>query len=336
MRGAATALALLVALGGAAWAAKTSVAVKGRGTAEVSWNAVEYRDELMAQLAPGLTWRLGKDGPTRLDVRKMALVSPQGGALLPGEQTLNLRYWSDTRWELVVFAEERWNWGEDVTELGVFPASVGRVPDGEERARSLEIAFRTTTRGDPTPVPRPAVTGGAEALTRIFEVPDDVAYPGALREAWAALPLLELQMRFGPHVGTVGFEPVATDTLRGAVPRDGGEALDVRIETLRLPAPEVRSEFLERHEGEIPVGVLFADGLPAAGRVVMVSGSELPMLALRGRSGEDSGVLVEGARVPSRLRKAPDHVRCALEGSALRVTVASWEYVFDLGTALDG
>ena len=97
------AAAVLLVATGAAVAGDAALKVEKLGSVEVRWNSVGYREELMAQLSPGLTWRLGKDGATRVKLEKMALVGPGGGVLLPGEQTLNLRYWSDERWELVEY-----------------------------------------------------------------------------------------------------------------------------------------------------------------------------------------------------------------------------------------
>ncbi len=330
MRRAITLGALLALAAGAAWAGDSSVTVKKLGKAEVKWNSVGYSDALMAQLSPGLTWRLGKDGPTRLTVEKMALVSPQGGVLLPGEQTLNLRYWSSDSWALVVFEENEWKWAENVTEFGIFPATVGQEPDEAKAAKKLDLELRVTKRGDPMIIPRPAVTGEAESLGRLFEVPDDVEYAREVRRRWADLPWLEVRMRFGPHVGVTGFEPVRTTPLEGSWKRTDAADAKVRIETLALTATDVRSAYLEEFEGEIPVGVLFEEGGPKAGVVLFVSGGETPFLTIRTRSGEDVGEMLDGTREAAQLRKAPDNVFCAMDGSVLRVTVAPWVYAFDL------
>ena len=117
------AAAAVLAVTAVAIAGNSEVKVKKLGKAEVRWNPVTYREELMLQLRPGLTWRLGKDGPTRLIVEGMALVG-RDGILFPGEMTLNLRYWSDTNWQIVAFVEKDWKWSPDKTQLGLFPCTV--------------------------------------------------------------------------------------------------------------------------------------------------------------------------------------------------------------------
>ena len=322
-----------VALAGSiALAGDTALQIKKLGAVDVRWNEVTYRDELMAQLQPGLTWRLGKDGATRLTLRDMALVGPGGGVLLPGEQTLNLRYWATDHWELVVFAEDDWKWSEDKTQLGRFHAAVGQETDPKKAAKALDLTFRETTRGAPTDIARPAVTGKDAGLKDLFAVPDDVEYSPAQRAAWDTLPWVELVMRFGPHKGVTGFEPVKTRELHGVVAMaDGGKA-KVRLVGLDLAEPAVRSEFLEQHEGEIPVGVLFrdGDGDGDAGQVLFVSGGELPFLSFRTRDGEDGGEMLEGVRADAVFKKAPRATFCTLSGSTLTIAVAPYTYTFEL------
>lgn len=327
---AGTGAALLLAAAGAL-AGDAKLAVGKLGSVEVRWNEVGYREELMAQLAPGLTWRLGKDGATRLALEKMALVGTSGGVLLPGEQTLNLRYWSSDRWELVVYAEDDWKWSEDKTQLGVFQASVGQEPDAKRHAKALGLAFRETTRGAPTELPRAAVTGHDAGLADIWEVPDDVEYAPERRKAWEALPWLELVMRFGPHVGVAGFEPVKVRELHGVVGTDDGGKAKIRLVGLDLPEPGVRSEYLETHEGQIPVGVLFRDGGEhPSGTVLLVSGGEAPFLMSQSREGEELGDGIEGKRDKALLRKSPNTTFAMLDGSQLTVVVAPYTYTFDL------
>jgi hypothetical protein len=331
MRTLVRASVVLLAVTASAVAGDAALKVEKLGSVEVRWNSVGYREELMAQLAPGLTWRLGKDGATRVKLEKMALVGPRGGVLLPGEQTLNLRYWSDERWELVVFEEDDWKWSEDKTQLGVFHASVGQEGDLKKHAKALDLVFREKTRGRPTAISTPAITGKDAGLLDIFEVPDDVEYAPENRERWEALPWVELVMRFGPHVGVAGFEPVKTRELHGVVEVEDGGKAKIRFVGLDLPEPQVRSELLETHEGEIPAGVLFRDGGERpAGVVLFVSGGEVPFLYSRTRDGEDVGETLEGERSRARLKKAPRTTFSTLTGSTLVVTVAPYTYTFDV------
>jgi hypothetical protein len=317
-------------MGSVALAGGVALKIKKLGSADLRWNAVTYREELMAQLQPGLTWRLGKDGATRLTLERMALVGPGGGVLLPGEQTLNLRYWATDHWELVVFEENEWKWSEDKTQLGLFHAAVGQEAESKKHAKSLDLRLWETTRGSPTDIARAAVTGKDAGLADIFAVPDDVDYSPDGRKAWDALPWVELVMRFGPHVGVTGFEPVKVRELHGVVAMGDGGKAKVRLMGLDLPEPAVRSEFLEQHEGEIPVGVIFRDGDAAGGQVLFVSGGELPFLSSRTRDGEDGGEMLEGVRTEARLKKAPRSTFCTLSGSTLTVIVAPYTYTFEL------
>jgi hypothetical protein len=314
----------------AAVAADTELKIKKLGNVEIRWNPVPYRDELMAQLQPGLTWRLGKESATRLDLKKMALVAPGSGVLLPGEQTLNLRFWAWDNWELVVFEEDDWKWSEESTELGLFEATVGPTKYEKEHTKALILDLHETTRGKPTRIERPAVTGADADLAELFSVPDDVEYEAALRKRWEALPWVELIVRFGPHKAIVGFEPVPLRELKGAFERKDGKKRRVTIVGLDLPEPAVRAQYLEEHEGELPIAVMTEAGEGGEHVVLHVSGSELPVLWPRTRSGTDVGEPLDGTRTEAKLKKAPNSVFCELNGSELSVTVAPWVYTFDL------
>ena len=322
--------AALTLVAGAALAADTSVKVRKVGKAEVSWNRVTYRDELMAQLQPGLTWRLGKGDATRLKLEKMALVVAGAGVLLPGEQTLNLRFWAWDNWELVVFEENDWKWSEESTEFGIFEASVGKSAEKKEHSKALEIALNQTTRGNPTTIDAAAVTGADAGLADLFAIPDDVEYDPELRKRWEALPWVEFVLQFGPHRGVIGFEPVPIRELKGAFARKDAKKRKVTIIGLDLPEPAVRAQYLEEHEGELPVAVLTEHGKGGEHLVLHLSGGEGPLLWPRTRSGGDAGEPLEGTRTEAKLKKAPNSVFCELEGSQLSVTMAPWVYTFDL------
>ncbi len=316
----------------AAIAADTEIKVKKLGNAEIRWNPVTYRDELMGQLSPGLTWRLGKDGATRLKLQKMALVTTGSGVLLPGDQTLNLRFWAWDNWELVVFEENNWKWSEESTEFGIFEATVGPLQYEKDHAKQLALELKQTTRGQPTTIERAAVTGSDADLAELFSVPDDVEYEPDLRKQWEALPLVELVMRFGPNQGIVGFDPVAVRELKTSFARKDAKKRKVTLLGLDLPAPRVRAAYLEEHEGEIPVAVMTESGAGGEHLALHLSGSETPLLWPRTRNGTDIGEPIEGTRTEAQLKKAPSTVFCEIEGSVLRVTVAPWVYTFDLAT----
>ena len=315
---------------GVALAADTSLKIRKLGNVEVSWNPVTYREELMAQLRPGLTWRLGKGDATRLKLEKMALVTPGAGVLLPGEQTLNLRFWAWDNWVLVAFEENNWEWSADFRQLGLFDATVGNSADAKEHTKALDLKLNRTTRGNPTTIAKAAVTGADAGLDDLFTVPDDVEYDPQLRERFEALPWVELIVRFGPHKGVVGFEPVPIRELKGRLARKDGETRKVTLIGLDLPEAGVRSQYLEEHEGELPVAVLTEAGKGGEHVVLHLSGGEVPMLWSRMRNGDDVGDPLEGTRAKAILKKSPKSIICALDGSQFSVTVAPWVYTFDL------
>ena len=137
-------------------------------------------------------------------------------------------------------------------------------------------------------------------------------------------------MRFGPHKGVVGFEPVPVRELKSSFARKDGKKRKVTLIGLDLPEPQVRSQYLEEHEGEIPVAVMTEHGEGGEHLVLHLSGSEHPVLWPRTRSGTDVGEPLDGTREKALLKKSPNAVFCVLDGSTLKVTAAPWLYTFDL------
>jgi hypothetical protein len=337
----------LLAVTAVAAVAKDSKAkVKGLGKAEVKWNAVTFRPELMDMLKPGLTWRMGKDGATRLKIEGMALVG-QGCFLLPGEMTLNLRYWSDDNWELVVFEENRWNWGEDVTGLGILPTDVGKIPKPGKPAKALQLELKVVTKANPSRVARPVLTGPDEDDDTFTETSPDVTYAKEARAELEALPLVELHTRFGPHMALTTFDPVKTVALAGERvgagdaegpdqgkkrkkkkdARKGGKQ-KLRIHWALHGAVRARTDWVEKHEGELTVG-LFDRGAPGGEPVVLVlTGGEMPFLWRVPRKGGESYDSWEGRRVPTQ--KVPEQVTADLKGTRLTIHLANVDYVFEL------
>ena len=140
-------------------------------------------------------------------------------------------------------------------------------------------------------------------------------YEPDLRKRWEALPWVELLMRFGPNQGIVGFEPVAIRDLKSSFARKDGKKRKVTLQGLDLPEPRVRAQYLEEHEGEIPVAVMTESGKDGEHLVLHVSGGEAPLLWPRTRSGSDVGDPLEGKRAKAELKKSPPTVFCELEGS---------------------
>jgi hypothetical protein len=323
--GAAAALLVLVA---GALAGSTGVKIKRVGAAKLKWNSVRYRAELVAQLSPGLTWRLGKDGPTRLTLDKLALVG-EGALLLPGEMTLNLRYWSQTNWEIVAFAENDWKWSEDVNELGVVRADVGRESDAKKHTKDLELELRATTKAKRAVPPRPAVTGHDVDMLPDDENANEGELTKAARKEFDTVPVVELHMRFGPHYGMVTFDAVKPEELRGKRAADAGtKAQKLRLTYARHPAVLARTEWLELHEGQLTFAVMDY-GAPGGRPVVLgLSGGEEPALWPVTRKGAEELDPIWGKRVETKT--TPKTLEAELDGSVLTIHLAKLDYVFQL------
>lgn len=324
------ATAAVVLLSALALAADDGVKVKGLGTANVRWNTIPYRAELMAQLSPGLTWRLGANGATRLELERMALVG-EAGLLLPGEMTLNLRYWSDSRWELVVFEENDWKWSPDKTMFGTFPAEVVQraATDGVEQAEQLELDLFSVERAGLEPLPKAAVTGE----TKDDFYPEWEMTPAAKKQHDTA-PLVVLDMKFGPHVGRCVFEPVGVERQKGEYEVEGSV---VRYEFVGTEWSDVlaRTESAE-HEEPLSLGLLrlHGDAIPdstsAAPLELMLEtngGEDVALWPVRRSDGEELEP-VFGESVPTKT--SPKRVTCELDGSTLVVHLHQRDYRFDL------
>lgn len=306
-----------------ALAGDTAVKVKGVGAASIRWNTVGYRAELMAQLAPGLTWRLGANGATRMEIEKMGLSAP-GGLLLPGEMTLNLRYWSDTRWELVVFEENDWKWSEDKTEFGRFEADVVQRKEAKDATDQLELELYQVARAKLEPLPRPAVTGDAGV--------EDYSPPWEMSSAAAkerdAFPLVVLDMKFGPHIGRCVFEPVRLEKHKAkltigeteyAAELHGAEFTDVLSRTEKA-----------EHEESLQIGLLrlAAKGEEPRELVLEAHGGEDVVLWPIDRKEGEELEPVFGERVDTKGKAK--RVTHELDGSTLVVHLAGLDYRFDL------
>lgn len=338
----------LIALTGAAALAKGSKCkIKGLGAAEVKWNQVTYREELMRQLSPGLTWRLGKDGPTRLTIEGMALVS-QGTMLLPGNMVLNLRYVSPDEWLLVAFDKrgaEAWKWDTESPGYGLIPTDVGKIPKPGKPAKQLALELRAVTKGTPSRVERAVTTGPTEDDEAFTETSPDLTYEAQARAELEKLPVVELHVRFGPHMALTSFDPVKTKLLKGERERTpspgdakpkGKTRVKAKPQKILLHwalhgAVRARTAFLEEHEGELTVGLLEKGGLGGKPEVLVLTGGEMPFLWRVPRAGSvdgGSGDSVEGTRVETKT--VPEQVTADLEGNRLTIHLAKVDYVFEL------
>jgi len=299
----------------------------------------------MKQLQPGLTWRLGSGGATRLNVKGMALVNGNS-MLFPGEQAVNLRYWSNIRWDLVVFEltkdSEDWKWGAQKAEYGLIPAKVGKNPDPKKATKKLELELKAVTKATRSTVPVPAVTGMDAKLLDPDEVDDDASYSKAARKQFDAVPMLELHMRFGPHMGIVAFEAVQWKELKskvgpttGTAERKKSKARKLRLRIASHPALLARTELLEKFNGQITLGT-WEDGAPEGAPVVLaMTGGELPMLwpVTRGPTSKDDVARkeldsIEGKRVVTKTTSKT--VTATLKANVLTVHLHLVDYVFQL------
>ncbi len=330
------ALALAASIGlsavAVAVAKDTSTKFKGLGSASVKWNSLTYREELFQQLSPGLTWRIGKGDATRLKVSGMALATPEA-LILPGEMTLNLRYWEQTRWELIAYEENDWSWSEDKNEFGTVPTIVGKWGDPEKAVERLTLELRASTKAEPSAIPGTVLTGDAALAKDIEEGDPSLEYSTDARKELEAQPLLELLVRFGPHVAVTRFEPVKVSTLKSTrLIRVEGKKKPKK-QKLRLMVPQygavkARTEWLEKFDGELLVA-LMTDGAPGGKPLnLILTGGEAPQLwPVTVKKGEELDEL-DGERVETK--KTPKTLEAELEGTRLTIHADRVDYVFDL------
>lgn len=303
-------------------AGTTKLSVKKLGKAQVKWNGVPFRQELMEQLSPGLTWRMGSGNPTRLELSGMALVG-KGGMLLPGELTLNLRFWAQDNWQLVTFVDNNWKWSEESQERGIFPFEVGQERDEKKHTKQLEMTLRQVARKDGMVIFRPAVTG--EAAT-----PDEYTPEGLLSEAAQKqideAPVVEFEVRFGPHVGVARFEPVKFDTVKstvkGSTSRDSLEIAYPRYTDLLARTEECNAE------GALMIGLLTRDGEVEKTVVLELIGGDEPSLWPTTRKGAEELDFISGKRIVTKT--SPKTMTVELDGKTLTVHLAKVDYVFEL------
>jgi len=77
---------------------------KGTGPTTIKYSAPRYRDELMAQIRPGLEWRMGAGTPTTMETEAAWVWN--NDVVFPGTYVLAARCETDTEWTLVVRASD--------------------------------------------------------------------------------------------------------------------------------------------------------------------------------------------------------------------------------------
>lgn len=319
--------AVTAALACAAFAGSSGARVPGGGSASIRWNDLRYRKELVDQLAPGLTWRLGHSGATRLTVSGTALVGAKG-VVFPGECTLNLRFHSWESVELVAYEEDDWRWQPTVHHFGLFPVEVWKEPDPKKAAEELTLQLRGVTGRTRTLRPAAAVTPGARERREITLPPVLTYTPEAQTEIDAA-PWLELDLRFGDLVGRAAFEAARFTETRGTTGDTGGSGRTLRFRGLQYAAVRAKSEWVETGS-ELVVGVMRVESRGAAPEewLTVVSGGEVPELWRRRIGGTEELRPLEGRRIEVKAdRKTTDAV---LDGRTLQLRFRGFDYVFDL------
>lgn len=330
MRWALVSAAALVAVAAAAFAGDTAAKVPGMGGAEIRWNELRYRKELVDQLRPGLTWRLGQGGATRVELTGMALVGERG-VLFPGEATFNLRFWSWEKWELVAFEENEWQWSEERHQLGLFPVDVWKEKDPKKSAEKLLLTLRSSAGKDLARRPEGAVTPGPGEKPTVRMPPAVEPTKEALAEIDRA-PWLQLEMRFGDLVGLASFEAAKSGEAKGEAqgnPADPYSAkAPVRMRFLRYPSIRAKTELAEGSV-EVVVGVLRVESKPAPSEwLVTVTGGESPEL-WRKRLGKDEEMKpLAGKRVEAKSDRK--ETGAVLKGNLLTLQFHGVDYVFEL------
>ena len=336
MRRTFVAAAAAVALAaGASFAGDSATKVPGVGGAEIKWNDLRYRKQLLDQLQPGLTWRLGVGGPTRIEISGMALAG-QRGILFPGESTFNLRFWSWEKWELVAFEENDWKWTETMHQLGVFPVEVWREKEKKKETEKLELTLRSVAAKDRMQRPEGAtVTPGAGEKPTVKMLPSVEHSKEALAELEKA-PWVQLEMRFGDLIAVASFEAVKAGETKGEMTAAAdaagryaaGEKVPLRLRFLRHPAIRAKTELAEVSE-EVVVGVLRCESKKAPEEwIVSVSGGETPELWRR-RLGKDEEMKpLAGKRVAVKGERK--ETSASLAKNVLTLSFHGLDYVFEL------
>ncbi|MCE9635275.1 MAG: hypothetical protein K8T90_06160 [Planctomycetes bacterium] len=328
-------LALGAVLGLAASSALAGSAegkVAGVGGAEVKWNDVRFRKQLFDQIQPGLTWRLGSGGATKIEVTGMVLAS-DGVLLFPGEAALNLRFLGGDAWSLVAYefdakVQQNYQWDETRHTFGVVPCTAWREKDPKKSAEKLALALRGSTgKSRTTPPASEAVTGGADAKPAPTPAPAD-ATAELSKEARAELdkaPWLELEMRFGDLVGLVLFEAAEVGELKAKKTDDAKTPLSLRWP--QFTTVRAKTELAEKGK-PVTLGWMQV-GTDAAGEsLLVVTGGETPKLEFRKPAKEGASKSVEGKRTATKT--APKTTGWECDGKTLTLHLFQVDYSFTL------
>ncbi|MCG3134633.1 MAG: hypothetical protein HMLKMBBP_01947 [Planctomycetes bacterium] len=312
----------------AAFAGSHETKLPGGGSVKIRWGDVRYRKELLAQLSPGLTWRIGSGAATRIELSGAALLG-ENGAIFPGEATWNLRYWAMDRWELVAFEEDDWKWSEDKRHFAVVSCPVWKEGMAAKHTEKLEVALRGVP-GKAKSGP-PAVTEGSGPAR--VELPPPVEHSKDAIAELDAAPWLEAEFRFGDLVGLVQFECGKPGEAKGArAPRGGDKAkTPLRVRWVQVPSVRSRTELVETGT-DVPFGFL-EEGEGAARRewFLRFCGGEFPCLEripLGGPAGAARPPEIEGKRVA--VKTSPKALGAEMKDNVLTIHLHHVDYVFEL------
>jgi hypothetical protein len=325
MRGVRFGAAVLLgaaALAASALAGDSETKVPGVGGVSIRWNDIRYRKQLIDQLQPGLTWRLGAGTATRVEVTGMVLAG-DGGLIFPGEATFNLRYWSADKWSLVAFEENDWKWTEAVHHFAVIPCSVWKEKDPKKAAEKLTLAFRSVTGKTRSGPPSDDVVTPSEGARPKVELPSPVTYSKEAQAEADKAPWVEMEMRFGDLVGLVAFEAAEAGELKTKKADEKRTPLSLRWP--QFTSVRAKTELVETGT-ELTLGLLKLADDPAQEFLLVVAGGENPEVELRRIGKDEKAKTLDGKRVATKT--APKSVAWECDGKSMTLHLFQADYVF--------
>ncbi|MAG57396.1 MAG: hypothetical protein CMJ83_13980 [Planctomycetes bacterium] len=185
----------------------SSYKAPGAGEIKIRHGSLRFRPDLLARVRPGLTWRLGANGPTTLSTTA-ALVWEDRGIVFPGDYTITARCEEKGVWNLL-FAEQ--------------------APGANRRGRRERPPRRPRGFSEPSDgYPMRQVTIQKKQQHSDHLVIDMVPARDKVRRKLGAATL---RVRFGP-------EQLISDPLCLAVVTKRGKLgkTSYRLETVKLPA----------------------------------------------------------------------------------------------------
>ncbi len=251
-------------------------------------------------------------------------VGPSAIVAVGNFQNGYLRYWAQDNWQLVTFLAKDWKWSETSKERGIFAFDGGQERHEKKHTKKLEMTLRKVQRKDGKVIFRPAVTGDDAPAAEDYT--PEGALSAAAKKQMDEAPVIEFEVRFGPHVGVARFEPVKFDTVKstrkGSTSRDSFEVSYAKYTDLLA-----RTEDCEA-EGALTLGLLTRDGKVEETVVLEVIGGEEPSLWPTTRKGAEELDFITGKRLVTKT--SPKTLTVELESNVLTIHLNKVDYVFEL------